>query len=108
MNFTSEPIIDGNEEVGTLYRCNCEVHFEIKPEYRHWWITQRKKVREYFSRLLDETMITTRTPLDEVGSHRLILALGFVETWRDEKFIYYLLQRLPFERKDHEAKVQSA
>lgn len=103
MDFVESPIVDGEINVGVFFKLGTEVHFEIYPEYRHWWITQRRKIKKFMQALLDEEMITTRTAHNQTFSLRLIPILGFIETWRDEQFVYYVLERLPFERKSNEA-----
>jgi len=96
--------MDGDIEVGKLLRSGTEIHFEIHQEFRHWWITQRSKVNAFFQKLMDEdAILTTRTLHTEPLSLKLIPRLGFTETWRDDNFVYFVLERLPFERKSNEA-----
>jgi hypothetical protein len=58
----------------------------------------RKNITAYLKPLLDEHgYVTTRVPVADTN-HRLRINLGFELTWSDERFTYWALTALPFER----------
>jgi hypothetical protein len=82
-----------------------EIHFGIKKEFRKKLI-QRKRTREYLQPLLErKSFLTTRVILNDKLKQNFVERLGFKNTWHDEEFQYYILTKLPFERKRDAHKV---
>lgn len=58
----------------------------------------RRNIAEFISPLLDRFgYCTTRVPLAETD-HRLRDALGFVRTWSDEHFSYWVMTESPYQK----------
>ena len=72
-----------------------EVHFGLVPGFRHR-IT-RGRVRGFLQPLLDRHgFLTTRILLSSQDKRRFVERVGFMPTWNDGKFQYYLLGNLPW------------
>lgn len=90
--------IDG-VQVAAIIKKGTEVHFAIDHEYRGKTIN-RRRVREFLAPLLDEMgYLTTKLLHKYKGQQRFIERIGFKKTWSDERFNYFMLTELPFERK---------
>ena len=88
-----------NYHVCTAILRGNEIHFGIKPEYRKKLI-QRKRTRKYLEPLLKrKSFLTTRIILSDLVKQKFVERLGFLKTWSDEEFQYYMLTKLPFERE---------
>ena len=61
----------------------------------------RRGAREVLGRLLEEhTFLTTRVEsMDEINS-KFVERVGFKKTWSDNQFNYFMLARVPFQRKE--------
>jgi hypothetical protein len=89
------------QRVARLMHVGTEVHFEILPEYRHKVIF-RDVTREFLKPVFDKQgFLTTKALVDDVVNQRFVRRLGFVETWSDGIYRYYMMTALPFEKKEH-------
>ncbi len=86
--------IDGQHAATAVIK-GSEVHFGLVPEFRHR-IT-RRRVREFLEPLLERHgFLTTRILLLSQDKRRFVERVGFMPTWNDGKFQYYLLGDLPW------------
>jgi hypothetical protein len=78
-----------------------EIHVAIAPQYRRrGW--SRRIARTFFTELLAEKhFLTTRSMIGD-DTEPFIKRLGFVQTNEDDRYRYWWLDVLPFERKHHE------
>lgn len=92
--------VDG-ELVASIIHCGTEVHFAISKSARGKTIS-RRRTREFLKPLFDEKgFLTTRLLHRHKGPQRFIERIGFVKTWSDDEYNYFMLTELPFERKQH-------
>lgn len=83
-----------------------EIHVAIAPEHRRrGW--SRRIARQFFAELLAEKhFLTTRSaPGDDTEA--FIQRLGFIQTNEDERYRYWWLDHLPFERTTRHAQHDS-
>lgn len=91
----------GGELVAAIAYHGTEVHFAIDKNYRGKTIT-RRRTREFIRPLLvDKEFLTTRIAIGDNGPKRFIERIGFKRTWSDDKYDYFILTELPFERNVH-------
>lgn len=99
--WTVVPYIYGGRICGAALTAGTEVHFAMKPERR---ITafKRHAARAFIARLKNgRPYLTTRVLASAVEDLRFLTRFGFVETHRDEKVVYLILNGLPFEKESH-------
>lgn len=85
--------------VAAIINAGTEVHFAISKSYRKKTIS-RGRMREFLRPLFeDKGFLTTRLKLGDAGPRRFIERIGFTKTWSDDKYDYFILAELPFERK---------
>lgn len=90
--------IDG-VQVAAIIKKGTEVHFAISHEHRGKTIN-RRRAREFLAPLLEEMgYLTTKLLHKYKGQQRFIERIGFKKTWSDDRFNYFMLTELPFERK---------
>lgn len=90
--------IDG-VQVAAIIKKGTEVHFAIEKAYRKKTIC-RHRAREFLAPLMEEYgYITTKLLHKYKGQQRFIERIGFKKTWSDDRFNYFMLSELPFERK---------
>lgn len=90
--------IDG-VQVAAILKKGTEVHFAIDKQHRGKTIN-RRRTREFLQPLLNEEgFLTTKLLHDRKGQQRFIERIGFKKTWSDDRFNYFMLTELPFERK---------
>lgn len=90
--------VDGKLVASIIY-AGTEVHFAIAKHARGKTIN-RRRTREFLKPLFDKkSFLTTRLLHDREGQRRFIERIGFKKTWSDEKYNYFMLTDLPFERK---------
>lgn len=90
--------IDG-VQVAAILKHGTEVHFAIDKQYRGKTIN-RRRTREFLRPLFEEEgFLTTKLLHDRKGQQRFIERIGFKKTWSDDRFNYFMLTELPFERK---------
>lgn len=90
--------VDG-VQVASILKHGTEVHFAIDKKFRGKTIN-RRRTREFIKPLFDEQgFLTTKLLHDRKGQQRFIERIGFKKTWSDDRFNYFMLTELPFERK---------
>ena len=91
--------VDG-QHVATLVSKGTEVHFSLVPGWRPK-ASHRGAIRELLRPVFDRYgFLTTRVRHDRPHLKTFVRRVGFHPTWRDTDHEYFLLGRLPFERKD--------
>lgn len=99
--LASWEIIEGREHdqhVATAIMKGTEIHFAVQPENRRRLI-RRKNTQEFLAPLLARHgFLTTRVLVRQEAEKRFVERIGFVPTWSDGLFQFYMLTRLPFER----------
>lgn len=91
----SEAFRDG-EPVGFVAVNGTEIH--ILPTAERRAMTRRNILQFLEPIFAAHGYATTRVPIDTTD-HRLREHLGFRETWRDERFIYFAATKLPYQRR---------
>ena len=85
--------------VARLMHAGSEVHFEVHPEHRHR-VIYRGVTREFLRPLFEQYgFLTTKVPLLDSVNKRFVQRIGFVSTWSDMDYDYFMLTALPFEKK---------
>lgn len=86
-------------EPGWVYINNgCEIHFARLPGTTQPY--SRRLVLPTMQRLLEQhDFLTTRVPLGHAFGDKLVKHLGFVPTWDDHEYHYYILTELRLARK---------
>ena len=76
-----------------------EAHFIVAPEWRGKLI-RRDNARAFLEKLLEETggLLTTRVLHGNQAPSFFVRRLGFIKTWSDRTFDFYVLGKLPFQR----------
>ena len=93
-----EHLVDGQLAASAIVK-GTEIHFAIAPAYRRRLI-RKENTRAFLAPLMElRGFLTTRLKLEHAAERRFVERIGFVPTWSDGQFQYYLLDRLPFERK---------
>lgn len=89
-HFSSAGLMDGAAVLkGTEFHCQLSDGFRMS----------RKDMREFLRPLFERHgFLTTRVVHEDVANQRFNRAFGFEKTWSDERFHYYILTALPFER----------
>ena len=74
---------------GTEFHCQLADGFKLN----------RDEMREFLRPLFERNgYLTTRVQHEDMANQRFNRAFGFKKTWSDERFHYYVLYKLPFER----------
>lgn len=94
------PAVVGGKHVATAILRGTEIHFALvdgwKPQSCH-----RGAIKEFLAPLLDRRgFLTTRILHGKQEQKTFVKRVGFKPTWQDGTFEYYMLGRLPFERKN--------
>lgn len=91
------PYEQDGELVGAAMMNGSEFHCFTLPTFK----LRRAKMREFLTPLhARHGMLTTRVHHNDVANQRFNAAFGFVKTWSDDQFHYYVMAELPFgERK---------
>jgi hypothetical protein len=98
--WTIVPALHNGRVIGVGVMAGCEIHFVMKPEYRHAALL-RGVARTFIAKLFEKhEFLTTRAALADMINQRFVTRFGFKETERDERFVYYVLNGLPFSRKE--------
>lgn len=83
-------------DLGGLLKKGCEVHCVVNPVFQ-CRAFRRNEVRAFVAPLLAETgYLATRILHDKPCD--FVLRVGFKKTWSDQRFDYFMLTQLPFER----------
>lgn len=102
MEFLSWQVVPGyidGEVVCCAILKGTEIHFGVTPAWRHKAI-QRHRARAFLKPLIEKHhYLTTRVVNDDSVKRRFIERLGFKPTWTDQRFTYFLLGKLPFEKE---------
>lgn len=73
----------------------CEAHVQL---HRPGAVT-RRSIQEFITPILQEHgVVTTRVGVGDERSDRFVRRVGFEETWRDARFVYFALTEVPFMR----------
>lgn len=88
---TTDGVMDGFAILkGTEFHCQLADGFRLN----------RSEMREFLRPLFErEGHLTTRVAHDDLANQRFNKVFGFERTWSDDRFHYFLLDKLPFERK---------
>ena len=91
------PYEQDGELVGAAMVKGSEFHCFTTPAFK----LRRKPMRAFLEPLFArQGMLTTRVHHNDVANQRFNAAFGFVKTWSDNEFHYYVMAELPFgERK---------
>lgn len=93
------PMRIAGEHVATAVVKGTEIHFTLVPGWRPR-SCQRGAIREFLSPLFERHgFLTTRVRHERLAQKTFVQRVGFHPTWRDDQHEYYLLGRMPFERK---------
>lgn len=93
-----EHLVDGQLAASAIVK-GTEIHFAIAPAHRRRLI-RKENTRAFLAPLIERRgFLTTRLKVEHAAERRFVERIGFVPTWSDGQFQYYLLDRLPFERK---------
>jgi hypothetical protein len=97
--WTTHPMFDGEgHEVAFVAQKGPEIHFQVRDGYRHRAM-QRNRIRAFAQeRMGDWGYLTTRVPIGMDAEYVFVTRCGFLPTWHDDKFTYFMLTELPFER----------
>ena len=83
------------QDVAMVIVRGCEVHMASLTDKG---AISRKNVLQFLTPILDKHgMVTTRTPLS-VTDDRLRDKLGFIKTWSDDRWNYFALTELPYQK----------
>lgn len=94
------PYVYRGRVAGVAAISGTEIHVVMKPEYRGMAL-RRDTARNFINnQMARKHMLTTRVLLADEKSQRFVTRVGFEETHRDPRFVYYMLTRLPFKRKE--------
>lgn len=86
----------GDEDVAHVYTRGPEIHIETLVQGR---ALTRRNIIEHLAPLVEEFgYATTRVPIAETN-HKLREKLGFVQTWHDDKFTYWAMTELPYQKE---------
>lgn len=87
------------EHAATALIKGTEIHFALGKQFRRRAI-QRDSLREFLRPLFERHgFLTTRVLLGQAEQQRFVQRVGFVRTWDDGAYQYYVLDHLPYERK---------
>jgi len=90
--------IDGKHVATGVFK-GMELHFALVPGWKPQ-ACYRGVIREFLRPLFDRYgFLTTRVLHERPAQKEFVKRLGFKPTWRGENVDYYMLTRLPFERK---------
>ena len=93
------PAIVGGQHVGTAIVKGTEIHFALFKDWRPK-ASSRGAIRAFLAPLLERRgFLTTRVAHERAEQKQFVERVGFRPTWADGQAQYYLLGRLPFERK---------
>lgn len=97
--WATHPMHDrAGNEVAFVAQKGPEVHFQVREGYRHRAI-QRNRLRAFaVERMAPFGYLTTRVPLGDDVNAIFVVRCGFMPTWSDSKYTYYMMNELPFER----------
>lgn len=86
----------GDEDVAHVYTRGPEIHIETLVAGR---ALTRRNIIEHLAPLVEEFgYATTRVPIAETD-HKLREKLGFLQTWQDDKFTYWAMTELPYQKE---------
>ena len=90
------PFYEGEELTGIALMKGTEFHCHMTESFR----LNRASMREFLRPLFDRHgFLTTRVEHNDTANQRLNKMFGFERTWSDDRFHYFMLTELPFERK---------
>lgn len=97
--WTSHPMFDhAGNEVAFVLQKGPEIHFQVRAGYRHRAM-QRHRIRAFARERMEPFgYLTTRVPHGMDNEHVFVTRCGFMPTWSDSKYTYYMMAELPFER----------
>lgn len=90
------PFYDGDELQGVAVTKGTEFHCHIADGFKLNRSVMRGFMRPLFER---HGFLTTRVSHEDIANQRFNRVFGFEQTWSDDRFIYYILTELPFERR---------
>jgi len=95
-DWTVHPHWRGSDMAAFALTNGTEIHFVVMPAYRNRTIFRR--ITAEFLRPMFEVhgFLTTRVEHGDAANTCFIERLGFVESWRDPAFVYYVMTALPF------------
>lgn len=93
------PAMHEGRHVATAILRGTEIHFAFASGWRPR-ACERRRIREFLAPLLGRRgFLTTRIKHSKPEQKKFVERVGFNPTWQDNDCQYYLLGRLPFERK---------
>lgn len=94
------PITVDGKHVGTLANLGTEVHIALSDDWRPRG-SYRGLIRGFLQPIFDvHGFLTTRLRYTDVRERAFIERVGFKQTWADGNFQYFLLARMPFEKRN--------
>lgn len=93
------PVTVDGQHVGTFAVMGTEVHFALVPGWRPR-ASYRGLVRQVLQPLFEEHgFLTTRVAHERPDQKKFVQRVGFEPTWQSEHGTFFMLTKLPFERK---------
>jgi hypothetical protein len=97
--WTTHPMFDrAGNEVAFVAQKGPEIHFQVRDGYKHRAM-QRNRIRAFAQERMEPWgYLTTRVPHGRDEDHTFVMRCGFLPTWWDEHYTYFMMNELPFER----------
>lgn len=98
-NWDVTPLAINDEHIGTVINNGPEIHMAFVEDWRPTFST-RGMIHGVIAPLLEQhSFLTTRVKHEHRHQQQFVQRMGFMPTWKDDLFSYYMLTKLPFERK---------
>lgn len=98
-SWDAVPVYLNGEHVASAITKGTEIHIALVPDWRPQG-SARRLIRSFLAPLLERSgYLTTRVRKERASEIEFVTRVGFRPTWMDEQFQYFMLGRLPFERK---------
>lgn len=93
-DFTVTPVVVRDQVCGAILNLGPEIHACILPWARKRWLSQGI-VENVVKPIIEKYgFIQTHVALDAEEGHQFVQKFGFVEWYRDDKVVTYILQRV--------------
>lgn len=90
------PVMSGDGQmIGGQMRKGTEVHTVLAPEFRGKGMVNKENLKLLFEPMLEQFgFVTSKALKDDRASQVFMRRIGFVKTWEDEHFCYFMLTRI--------------